>query len=127
MKKNYKSLYETFRGTYREENGVFLPNLYLPEQPNVNIGKYGQMRLDFLKNHRKGTYTTLLTEGRLSEHLANTDEEARFMVDNLTSELAKKQGIDEHLKATNPFLWVQEMNNCKASAEEVVLQEVIYQ
>ncbi len=126
MKKNYKSLYETFRGTYREENGVFLPNLELPEQPIVNIGKYGQMRLEFLKNHRRGTYTTLLTEGRLSEHLSDTDEEARTMVDSLTSELAQKYDIDEHLKATNPLLWVQEMNNCKASAEEVVLQEVIY-
>ncbi len=127
MKKNYKSLYETFRGTYREENGVFLPNLYLPKQLSVNIGKYGQMRLDFLKKHRRGTYTTLLTEGRLSEHLANTDEEARSIVESLTSELANKQGIDEHLKETNPLLWVQEMNNCKASAEEVVLREVVYQ
>ncbi len=122
-----KTLYENLDGTYREENGVFLPNLELPEQPNVNIGKYGQMRLDFLKKHRRGTYTTLLTEGRLSEHLANTDEEARSMVDSLTSELANKQGIDEHLKATNPLLWVQEMNNCKATAEEVVLREVVYQ
>ncbi len=57
-----KALYESLGGTYREENGVFLPNLELPEQPNVNIGKYGQMRLDFLKKHRRGTYTTLLTE-----------------------------------------------------------------
>ncbi len=122
-----KTIFEKLNGTYREENGVFLPNLELPEQPNVNIGKYGQMRLDFLKKHRKGTYATLLTEGRLAEHLANTDEEARSMVDRLTSGLAKKHGIDEHLKATNPLLWVQEMNNCKASAEEVVLREVIYQ
>ncbi len=113
--------------TYTEINGIKYPNLYLPKQPEVNIGKYGQMRLDFLKKHRRGTYTTLLTEGKLAQHLANTDEEARSMVDSLTSELAKKQSIDEHLKATNPLLWVQETNNCKASAEEVVLREVIYQ
>ncbi len=112
--------------TYTEINGIKYPNLYLPEQPEVNIGKYGQMRLDFLKKHRRGTYTTLLTEGRLSEHLANTDEEARSMVDSLTSELAQKQGIDEWLKATNPLLWVQEMNTCKASAEEEVVKELIY-
>ncbi len=122
-----KTLYENLGGTYREENGVFLPNLELPEQPTVNIGKYGQMRLDFLKKHRRGTYTTHLTEGKLAEHLANTDEEARSMVDSLTLELAQKRGIDEHLKATNPLLWVQEMNNCKILAEEVVLREVIYQ
>ncbi len=122
-----KTLYENLGGTYREENGVLLPNLELPEQPTVHIGKYAQMRLGFLKQHRRGTYTTLLTEGRLAKHLANTDEEARSMIDSLTLELAQKQGIDEHLKATNPLLWVQEMNSCKVSAEEVVLREVIYQ
>ncbi len=121
-----KTLYASLGGTYREENGVFLPNLELSKQPNVNIGKYGQRRLEFLKKHRKCTYTTLLTEGRLAEHLVNTDKEARSMVDSLTSELAQKRGIDEHLKATNPLLWVQEMNNCLVSAEEVVLREVIY-
>ncbi len=113
--------------TYTETNGIKYPNLYLPEQPNVNIGKYGQMRLDFLKKHRRGTYTTLLTEGRLAQHLANTDEEARSMVDSLIIELAQKRGIDEHLKATNLLLWVQEMNNCLVSAEEVVLRDVVYQ
>ncbi len=113
--------------TYTEINGIKYPNLWLPEQPNINIGKYGQLRLDFLKKRRRGTYTTLLTEGKLPEHLANIDEEAHTMVDRLTSEIAQKQGIDESLKATNPLLWVQEMNNCKASAEEVVLREVIYQ
>ncbi len=122
-----KTLYENLGGTYREENGVFLPNLELPEQRNVNIGKYGQMRLDFLTKHRRGKYTTLLTEGKLAQHLANTDEEARSMIDSLTLELAQKHSIDEHLKESNPLLWVQEMNNCLVSAEEVVLREVIYQ
>ena len=112
--------------TYTEINGINYPNLYLPEQPNINIGKYGQMRLDFLKKHRRGTYTTILTENKLAEHLSATDEDARYMVDNLIAELAKKRGINENLKASNPLLWVQEMNNCKVSAEEVVLREVIY-
>ncbi len=56
--------------TYTEIHGIKYPNLYLPEQPTINIGKYGQMRLDFLKKHRRGTYTLLLTECRLSEHLS---------------------------------------------------------
>ncbi len=112
--------------TYTNVNGINYPNLKLPEQYEAHIGKYGMMRLQFLKKHRRGTYTTLLTEGRLAEHLANTDEEARSMVDSLISELAKKHSIDEHLKSANPLLWVKEMNNCKASAEEVVLREVIY-
>lgn len=113
--------------TYTEINGINYPNLCLPEQPNVNIGKYGQMRLDFIKKHRRGTYTTLLTEGRLLAHISAIDHEARSQVECLTTKLAKKRGIDEKLKASDPLQWVQEMNNCKASAEEVVLREVICQ
>lgn len=113
--------------TYTKINGINYPNLCLPEQPNVNIGKYGHMRLDFIKKHRRGTYTTLLTEGRLAAHLSAIDQEARSQVEIMTKELAKNRGIDEDLKASNPLLWVQEMNNCKASAEEVVLREVVYQ
>ncbi len=112
--------------TYTEINGINYPNLALPEQPEVSIGKYGQMRLDFLKKHRRGTYITLLSECRLSEYLSDIDQEARSQVEFLTAELAKRREIDESLKATDPLLWVQEMNNCKASAEEVVLREVIY-
>ncbi len=126
MKKNYKSLYETFGGTYREENGHLIPDIALPEQTDYPIGKYGQMRLDFLKTHRRGTYTSLLVAFKLNAHLYEIDQAARRQVELLTAELAKQRGIDENLKATNPLLWVQEMNNCKASAEEVVLREVIY-
>ena len=113
--------------TYTEINGINYPNLTLPEQPKVNIGKYGQMRLDYLKKHRRGTYTTLLTKGRLLAHLSDIDQEARSQVEYLTAEFAKNRGIDENLKASDPLCWVQEMNNCKASAEEVVLREVICQ
>ncbi len=113
--------------TYTQINGSNYPNLALPEQPEVNIGKYGQMWLDFLKKQRRGTYTTLLTECRLTERLFAIDQEAHSQVEILTAELAKQRGIDESLKASDPLLWVQEMNNCKASAEEVVLWEVIYQ
>lgn len=113
--------------TYTEINGIKYPNLALPEQPKVNIGKYGQMWLYYLKKHRRGTYTTLLTEGRLAAHLSAIDHEARAQVGLLTTELAKKRGIDEKLKASDSLQWVQEMNNCKASAEEVVLREVVYQ
>ena len=112
--------------TYTEINGINYPNLALLEQPKVNIGKYGHMRLDYLKKHRRGTYTTLLTEGRLSAHLSDIDQEVRSQVKFLTAKLAKIRGIDENIKESNPLLWVQEMNNCKASAEEVVLREMIY-
>ncbi len=112
--------------TYTERNGIFYPDLAIPDQTDFPIGKYGQMRLDFLKRHRRGTYTSLLVAFKLNAHLAEVDRKARSMVEILIAELAKQRGIDENLKATDPLRWVQEMNNCKLSVEEVVFREAIY-
>ena len=113
--------------TYTEYNGIFYPDIRLPEQTAVKIGKYGRMRLDYLKKYRKGQYTTLLTQGVLAAHLVAIDAAARYMVETVTADLANQRGIDEKLKASDPLRWVQEMNNCKVAAEGVALQEVIYQ
>ena len=112
--------------TYTERDGILYPDLSLPEQTDYTIGKYGQMRLDFLKKHRRGTYTSLLVAFKLNAHIAEIDREARIQIQILTAELAKQRGIDENIKAYNTLMWVREMNNCKASAEEVVLREVVY-
>ena len=112
--------------TYTERNGVMYPDLALPEQTNYTIGKYGRMRLDYLKKHRRGTYTTLLTSCTLNQHLYETEQEAKQQIDLTLSQLVKERGITEELKASNPLLWVQEMNNAKQSAEEIVLNEIIY-
>ncbi len=112
--------------TYTMINGINYPNIHLPEQTTVNIGKYGNLRLDYLKKHRRGTYTTLLTTCKLNEHLAEIDAEAARSVRELTEAFVKADGITEALKAENNILWAQEMNNCKARAEEIVLREVIY-
>ena len=126
MKKNFESLYETLGGTYREENGHFIPDIILPEQTDYQIGKYGRMHLDYIKQHRRGRYTTLLTEGTLNAQLHEIDLEANEMLDSIISRLAAKRGIDENLKARDMLRWVAEMNNIKANAEEIVLREVIY-
>ena len=112
--------------TYTERNGVIYPDLALPEQTNYSIGKYGKMRLDYLKKHRRGTYTTLLTSCTLNQHLYETEQEAKRQIDITLSRLVKERDITEELKATNPLRWVQEMNNAKQSAEEIVLNEIIY-
>ena len=127
MKTNYDSLYETLGGTYREENGHLIPDIALPEQTNYQIGKYGRMHLDYIKQHRRGRYTTLLTEGKLNARLHDIDLEANGMLETIIPRLATERGIDENLKARDMLRWVAEMNNIKAIAEEVVLQEVIYQ
>ena len=113
--------------TYREENGCFYPNLKLPKQTNYTIGKYGLLHLDFIKAHRKGRYTSLVSECCLNEYLHNIDLQAHALLDDIIPRLAQERGIDEVLKAHNPLQWTAEMNNIKASAEEIVLQEVIYQ
>ena len=110
--------------TYHEESGYLYPDLALPEQTHHPIGKYGDLYLAFTKAHRKGTYTTLLTTGKLNEHLYMIDTEAKETVRRLTAELVKARGIDEKLKATDSLRWVQEMNNCKACAEEVVMASI---
>ena len=125
MKKNFDSLYETLGGTYREENGHIIPDIALPEQTDYQIGKYGRMHLDYIKQHCRGRYTTLLTEGKLNARLHEIDLEANEMLDTIIPRLAAKSGIDENLKARDMLRWVAEMNNIKASAEEIVLREVV--
>ena len=120
-----KTLYENLGGTYQEENGHLIPNVTLPEQTDYQIGKYGRMHLDYIKNHRRGRYTTLLTEGKLNARLHEIDLEANEMLDTIIPRLATERGIDENLKFRDMLRWVAEMNNIKASAEEIVLREVV--
>ena len=127
MKKNFESLYETLGGTYREENGHLIPDVTLPEQTDYQIGKYGRMHFDYIKQHRCGRYTTLLTEGKLNARLHEIDLAANEMLETIIPRLAAERGIDENLKAHDMLRWVAEMNNIKVIAEEVVLREVIYQ
>ena len=127
MKKNFESLYETFGGTYRVKNGHFIPDITLPEHTDYQIGKYGWMHLDYIKQHRRGRYTTLLTEGKLNSHLHEIDVQANEMLETIIPRLAAERGIDENLKAHDMLRWVADMNSIKASAEEIVLREVIYQ
>ena len=120
-----KTLYENLGGTYHEENGHLIPNVTLPEQTDYQISKYGRIHLDYIKQHRRGRYTTLLTEGKLNDRLHEIDLEANKMLETIISRLAIERGIDENLKACDMLRWVVEMNNIKASAEEIVLREVV--
>lgn len=122
--KDTKTIYEQLGGTYREENGSLVPDVELPEQKP--IGKYGRMHLEYLKQHRRGRYSALLGEGLLNAYLSEIDEQAHEMLTSLTVELAKTQGIDEHLKATDQMRWVQMMNNVRAQAEEIILKEIVF-
>ena len=112
--------------TYKEKNGLLYPDFVLPKQTHFSIGKYGSLRLAFIKEHRKGTYTTLLTRCRLNAYLHDIDITAKEKVRLITAQLAKSRSIDEKLKATDLLEWVVQMNSCKLAAEEIVMSEVIY-
>ena len=111
---------------YGRRGEQYYPLLDLGEQTSYEIGKYGNLHLDFIKRHRRGTYTTLFTENRLNEHLYNIDLQAREQIDLLTEQMAAQMDVTEEFKASNPMRWVQMMNHIKASAEEIVLKEVVY-
>ena len=110
--------------TYRMENGYRLPNLDVPEAPKV--GKYGMLRRSFLANHRHGIYTGMLLTGELNAHLEKIDREATEMVERLTAQMMREQGVTEELKASDQMKWVGLMNNIQAAAEEAALAEVVY-
>ena len=120
---------------YINQNGIkyelrgeqYYPMLEITGQEEHQIGKYGLLHRDYIKQHKRGTYTTLLTEGKLNAHLHEIDAQANEMAEAIVANLASERGIDEELKASDPLKWVAEMNSIKASAEEIVLQEVIYQ
>ena len=120
---------------YITQNGIkyelkgeqYYPMLGMVEQEEHSIGKYGLLHRDYIKQQKRGTYTTLLTEGRLNAHLHEIDVQANSMVEAIVANLARERGIDEELKASDAIKWVVEMNSIKSSAEEIVLREVIYQ
>ena len=114
--------------TYRKEGDYLIPNLYIENNKNNNyiIGKYGRLRLNYLKEYKRVLYTELLLTGKLSKHLSLIDEDAKKKVEDIVTKLARAEGVNEDLKQTNQMEWVQAMNNIKNRAKEVVLSELIY-
>ena len=112
--------------TYRKEGDYFIPNLSLPIQPKKQIGKYGRLRLNYLKNFKKCLYPELLIDGTLKQHLLDIDESANKKVQLLIKQFAESENVNEYLKEHHQMEWVQTMNNIKNRAEEIVLNEIIY-
>ena len=112
--------------TYIQQGDYLLPNLTLPEQDSRPIGLWGQQHLRYIKQSRPILYTNLLTKCKLNEYLADIDEQAQKMYDELVQAFAKEEGCTEQLKATDQMLWVRKMNNVTQRAREVVNAEIIY-
>ena len=121
-----KQIYDEKNGmSYTLHGDCYLPDLVLREE-EPTYGKYGMLRKQFLKEHRSARYQYLLLTGKLNEHLNQTDQEAREQVETLMEQMTEKQGVTEELKAQDQMEWVRLMNNIKASAEEIVLKNMIY-
>ena len=121
-----KQIYDEKNGmSYTLHGDYYLPDLVLREE-EPTYGKYGMLRKQFLKEHRSAGYQYLLLTGKLNKHLNQTDQEAREQVETLMEQMTEKQGVTEELKAQDQMEWVRLMNNIKASAEEIVLKNMVY-
>ena len=121
------SLSPEMGGTYTlGADGMYYPNLELPEAETPRYRKYGKMRHAYLREHKKAYYTTLLFDGKLVAHLNEIDDAANAQMMQLTKQMAKAQGVTETLKAQNQMAWVGAMNNIRNAAEEIILSELIY-
>ena len=121
-----KQIYDEKNGmSYTLHGDYYLPDLVLREE-EPTYGKYGMLRKQFLKEHRSARYQYLLLTGKLNEHLNQTNQEAREQVETLMEQMTEKQGVTEELKAQDQMKWVRLMNNIKASAEEIILKNMVY-
>ena len=121
------SSFEQNGGTYRQVGDYNIPNLILPpEEANVTLGKWGMLHKDYLFNHKKVLFTTLLTQGKLYQHCAEIENQAKAMFDTLVEQMRVSEDATEELKEHNQFEWIQKMNNIQQRATEIVCNELIY-
>ena len=112
--------------SYTRKGDYLLPNLILKDKEQFNIGKYGLLRLEYIKKYKLGLYFDLLVNDTLNEYLHNIDTTVMEKTQKLIKEFAEKDNINEELKENNQMLWVSKMNNIKNIAEEIILKEYIY-
>jgi CRISPR/Cas system CMR subunit Cmr6 (Cas7 group RAMP superfamily) len=112
--------------SYTKQGDYLLPNLKLKEDKEYNIGKYGLLRLDYLKKNNKALYTELLIKDELNEYIHNLEATLKEKEQKLIKELSEKENINEELKSKNQMLWVSKMNSIKNRVEEIILKEYIY-
>ena len=122
-----KVIYDEKNGLWYELQGdYYIPCLKLPEEEQQPIGVWGQRHLQYIKAHRKGFYTTLLTKCELNRHLADVNKQAEDMFFRLIKQMAECEGVTEKLKADNQMEWVARMNNIRSRATKIVNHDIIY-
>ena len=112
--------------SYKQAGDYLIPDLTLPCQPEKTLGKYGRMRMNYLKEHHKELYTVMLLNGTLMDHLHEVDEAAYMRLEQMMPEMMEKVGITEKMKANDPMKWTGMMNTIHAQADEIICDELIY-
>ena len=112
--------------TYSKYEHYYLPDLVVSDEEPTTYGRFGRMRLRYLKEYRRATYINLKTSGQLTHYLNEIDHEANEMLRRLIEQMAQAQGVTEQLKANDQMAWVGAMNNIRSAAEKVVLIKLIY-
>ena len=121
-----KSLFEELGGTYTLGiDGMYYPNLVIDDRDQRPIGKWGRIHKDYLEKKYPSLYQRLILNGTLGRHLADTNERATEMLENLIMQMVRQEGITEQLKADQPMVWVGKMNSIRSRAEEIIMAEVI--
>ena len=109
---------------YELVGNYYYPCLKEPEAPKV--GRFGMMYHDYLRNHKKVTYSGLMLSGKLKEHIEDIDRQAEEMFSQLVEQMKQDEGFTEHLKATDQLEWVRRTNSIRNRAEEIVKSEVVF-
>lgn len=113
---------------YRLVGDYYIPNITIPKDRRTgDIGKYGRLKLNYMKKYKIPEYTSMLLTNELKSYLVDIEDECKEKLDILIKQMAEQENVTEELKANNQIEWVQKMNNIKSRAEEIILNEVIYQ
>ncbi len=121
-----QTIFEQNGGTYTQQGDYLLPDIRLPDEPEFEIGVWGNRRRQYLKQHHRVKYYNMLTQCTLYFHLADIEQQAQELFNRLVDQLAEKESITEKLKAEDQILWIQRMNNIRNRAMEIVNAELIY-
>ncbi len=112
--------------TYTKQGDYLIPDLALPTEPELHLGRYALMRQNYLEQHKRVIYLNLLTTGKLNEYLYQIEQTALSRLETLVKQLCEELKVTEELKEKAPIQWIGMMGNIRSQAEEVILEELIY-
>ena len=121
-----RTIFEQMGGRYIQCGDYLIPDIVLPDEKHHPLGKYGLMRMNYLKEHRPSIYNQLILTGKLYAHLNETEQICQDRLERIIMQVKEAEGVTEALKAANQVEWVQRINGIHNRAEEIILNELVY-